>query len=392
MIRPRMGARRPGVLFISASDHRGGAERYLLTVAQATRAAGWRIGLGAARLPPADSVAGAFRALGADMYRLPRLDRPARGRRQEQLDRVRASCALAVLLARFRPAVVHLNLPWPVFGLPYLLTCALLRRPTVVVFHAVPGDLAVDRARRAYRWAQRRNQVWVVVADHQRRKLAEGLGVTAGRIRRIYNGVPLVEVPSASRRAGLRRHAGLDPGDFVVVTVGRLTENKAHSDLIEAVASLREEFPRLRTLIVGEGRTRLVLEALVRERDLGGVVSLTGERHDVLDILAIADVFVFPSRVEGFGLALLEAMAAGCPVVATDIDGVRELVEDGVSGLLVPPGQPRRLAAAIGELAHTSALRRRLATGARSRAAVFSRERMLRETLDLYEQAATRRR
>src|SRR3954471_6039983 len=149
-----------GVLFISVSRSMGGAESYLLTVARAAQLAGWRIGLGVAPLPSVEPLAEAFRALGGDVYRLPTIDAPALGRRRRQTERVRASLSLVALLARFRPTVVHLNLPWPVYGLPYLLTCALLRRPAVVVFHAVRDGLSAGRARPAYRWAQRRNQVW----------------------------------------------------------------------------------------------------------------------------------------------------------------------------------------------------------------------------------------
>jgi len=286
---------------------------------------------------------------------------------------------------------VHLNLPWPVYGLPYLLTCALLRRPAVVVFHAVRDGLSAGRARPAYRWAQRRNQVWVVVADHQRGKLAATLGVPVRRIGRIYNGVADIEVPTAARRAELRTLAGLAPDDFVVASVGRLTENKCHIDLIQAVALLRDDLPRLRALIVGDGRTRGALQARIEALGVAGMVCLTGERADVHDTLAMTDVFAFPSRAEGFPIALLEAMAAGCAIVATDFEGVEELLDDGVSGVIVPAGRPRCLAAAISELARQPDLRHRLATGARSRAAHFSRESMLQQTLDVYERLRRQR-
>jgi glycosyltransferase involved in cell wall biosynthesis len=140
------------------------------------------------------------------------------------------------------------------------------------------------------------------------------------------------------------------PGIRTIVTVANLRPEKCHATLLAAAATLVRRHPDLRFLIVGDGPERRTLEALVDERGLSGHVQFLGHREDVPALLASADAFVLPSRSEAFPNAVVEAMAAGLPVVATAIGGVPELIEHDRTGLLVRVGDPDHLAAALTRL------------------------------------------
>jgi glycosyltransferase involved in cell wall biosynthesis len=160
-------------------------------------------------------------------------------------------------------------------------------------------------------------------------------------------------------------------GRKVVLAVGRLSKEKAHSDLIEALALLKDAPAQL--LLVGDGPEREALTTLARSR--GVSLTMAGHIRDAAPYFAIADVFVLPSHSEGSPNVLLEAMAAGLPIVATAVGGVPDAVTDGEQALLVPPAQPQAMAGAIKKLLTDQELAKRLAASARHRAAAqFSPE------------------
>ncbi|GMQ94841.1 MAG: hypothetical protein BMS9Abin12_2351 [Acidimicrobiia bacterium] len=134
----------------------------------------------------------------------------------------------------------------------------------------------------------------------------------------------------------------------VVVTVGRQEYQKGHPYLIEAFAGVVASRPNARLLIVGrEGHSTAALERLITEFDLDSVVTLLGHRSDVAEVLAASDLFAFPSLYEGLGGALIEALALGLPVVATDLPALREVVHEGENAVLIPPGDSDALRSAI---------------------------------------------
>ncbi len=169
----------------------------------------------------------------------------------------------------------------------------------------------------------------------------------------------------------------------VITFVGRLADQKNPLGLLEAFTHLSHG-----TLVmVGEGPLRRKVEHVVRRSALDQCVRLIDPRPDIPDLLAASDIFVLPSRWEGLPLAIIEAMMAGLPVVATRVGGVPELVEDGVTGFLVPPADPRALAGALQRLLSDDALRRRIGAAGREKALrEFRLDRMLRETSRLYEE------
>lgn len=198
--------------------------------------------------------------------------------------------------------------------------------------------------------------------------------------------------PTASTdRRGLREECGLPAGAHMILTVGRFTAQKGHRILIEAMPAVVVERPDAHFVWVGLGPLEAELRASVRERGLTDRVHFIGERTDVPDLMAAADLFVLPSLFEGLPLVVLEAMAAGLPIVGTDVCGTAEAVVDGVTGRLVDAGDAGTLAAAIVDaLAEPDLAARWGAAGRRRVACLFSASRMAREMGVIYAGALTR--
>jgi glycosyltransferase involved in cell wall biosynthesis len=163
-----------------------------------------------------------------------------------------------------------------------------------------------------------------------------------------------------------------------------LHRQKGHTLLLQAAAACRARGLALALAIAGEGPLHAELEAQARAAGLGTSVRLLGRRSDVRELMRACDVFVFPSLYEAFGVALLEAMACGAAVVASRVGGIPEIVEDGASGLLVPPADPAALADAIACLAERPDRRRALGRAARLRAEAFDIRETVRRLESLY--------
>lgn len=205
------------------------------------------------------------------------------------------------------------------------------------------------------------------------------------RTRVIVNGVRRPE--SRTSRNDLRRTLGISPDAIVIVNVGRLSEQKAQYLLIEAFARLvgREPSQPLHLLLVGEGELRDRCAKLVAELALQDVTTFTGARDDVFDLLAASDIFALSSRWEGLGLVLVEAAACGLPLVAFEVGGVGEAVDNGVNGLMVAPQDTAAMAETLHRLALDKALRARMgAAGKALFESKFSLDRCIRATADVY--------
>ena len=244
--------------------------------------------------------------------------------------------------------------------------------------------------------AQRRAQRLVCgLADRvlvNSRAVADSLaaeGYDRSRITIISNGVDLSRFDPERGRGLLRRELGIPPATPVVAVVARLNpiggmEIKGVGHFLEAAAILAGRFPDARFLVVGDGPARAGLERMARRLGPRRVV-FTGFRRDVARILADVSVAVVPSLSDGLSNSLLEAMAAGVPVVATRVGGNPEAVEEGVTGFLVPPADSGSLARSVGLLLENAALRAQLGRAARRRIAErFSMQQMIRSTEELY--------
>jgi glycosyltransferase involved in cell wall biosynthesis len=213
----------------------------------------------------------------------------------------------------------------------------------------------------------------VLLAPSQGRYLhdEEGVGRFSWRRTRevvIPNGIALPPAPTQSDRAAARSRLGLAPEDVVVGIVAILRPQKAHGVLVRAVASLAPAHPRLRLVVVGDGEEEQRVRGLVDELELTDRVLFTGLRSDVPQILPAFDVSCLSSVHEGAPLAVLEAMAAGLPVVATDCGAVRDLVADAEQGFVVPVGDEHALAERLERLIADPDLRRAMGARARARA------------------------
>jgi glycosyltransferase involved in cell wall biosynthesis len=223
-------------------------------------------------------------------------------------------------------------------------------------------------------------------------------GVRAGiypadKVSVIPNGLQLDHVPSSMDRAAKRRALGIPEGCPVIGTVTRLEPQKANDVFLQAVAGVTRHMPDLVTLIAGDGPQRADLEGMAASLGLTERVRFLGWRTDAVELLGILDIFCMSSRWEGCPMVLLEAMAMRCPIVATDIGGVREIVINEETGLLVALDDPEALANAVLHLLGDDAKRERFGEAGRRRVKErFSAEGMLDAYGRLYRNLAPARR
>lgn len=179
------------------------------------------------------------------------------------------------------------------------------------------------------------------------------------KTRLIYNAVtPPDKLLDDHLRRKMRASLGLDAETTVIAVVASLTANKGHGILLTAFKEIFLSQPSARLLIVGDGPLREQIEASTRQLMIDQAVVFTGIRKDVFDLLQLSDIFVLPTQIrEGLGVALIEAMAVGLPVIGTNIGGIPEVIEEGENGFLVSPGSSKQLAEAIRMLVDDQALR-----------------------------------
>ena len=270
--------------------------------------------------------------------------------------------ALAALFQRYRIHVAHSHeFSMAVYG-SWAARRAGVRH--LITMHG--SRYYADRFRRrlAMRAAIACSGRTVAVSKRLADRLSEDLGISRARIEIIPNGVRHV-VPERSR---VREELYLGAGDRLLVAVGNLYAVKGHRHLIDALALLVPRHPRLHLAICGRGDLEGALSAQARDLGITSRVHLLGLRSDVAGVLAAADIFVHPSISEGLPLALLEAMFAARPIVASAVGEIGSALADGTAGLLVPPCDPAALASAIDRLLSDADLARTLADRASRRA------------------------
>jgi glycosyltransferase involved in cell wall biosynthesis len=244
-----------------------------------------------------------------------------------------------------------------------------------------------DHAKRrmAYRWVSRTANM-VAVSHDLRSFLEERIGIAHGRVTVIHNGVDMIEHGSLAQERWLRSELGVDQEEFVIGIVGSLYPVKGHACLFHAMKTVVAHRPKTRLLVIGQGELEQTLRQMVSELEIEQVVSFLGLRDDVPRILPLLDLFVLPSLSEGLSVALLEAMSAGVPVIASNVGGNPEIIANEETGYLVPPQEPDALAASIIKLMGNQESAKVL--GERGRkwvAREYTTERMLQRYQDLYE-------
>jgi glycosyltransferase involved in cell wall biosynthesis len=280
---------------------------------------------------------------------------PSLGRAINPVKDLAAFFTMIRLLRHERPVVVHTHTSKA--GVLGRVAAWLTGAPVVVHtphghvyyghFRAVPSRLFLEIER-----ALAQVTTWLIALTEAERDEHLTLGVgRADRFAVVPSGIDLDRYRHAAGAVG-RRPPGFDcPPDAIVVgSVGWLTPVKGHGVLIHALARLKPAHPRLYVVIAGSGGLHHELTALADRLGLREAVRLLGERPDIPDCLAAMDLYIHPSLNEGMGRALIEAMAAGRPVVASRVGGIPAIVTDRQTGLLVPPSDPEALASAIDEL------------------------------------------
>ena len=352
----------------------GGAEALLADFAIAVRAGG--IELSVAYLHARTTAAGRLSELGIEPTQVP--IRSLLGYRDRH--------AVRRHLAAVRPDLLHTHLGYSdllgslgarALGIPSVSTLHIEdwdRRPRERVKHHL---MAMARRRGAARV--------IAVSEAARRSYLARRWDRPERIVAVHNGI--LDRSSPGSGPEIRRQLGLAPDELVLAMVGVLRPEKRHDIAIEAVERLAQRFERVRLLIVGDGPERAQVERLARRA--GRRVSLAGYRADVPALLDAVDVLVHPSRTDAFPSALLEAMAARVPAVATAVGGIPEIIEDGETGIMIPaPPGADMLASAVGRLLADRGLRLRIgANGRKDYEARFTTGRWLERLAPVYEYA-----
>ena len=301
-------------------------------------------------------------------------------------------------LAR-RADVVHLNSNHPGSRLGILFGFALTRSgaPLICVEHRVSrlDDIVVPGALRPFlprlfRWS-RRGAVRVIAVSQQNAALLTGYyGLHPGQIIVVHNGIDLPcfdESQIARARTALRTELGIPDQATLILTLARLAPNKGHRYLVEAMPDVLRMHPNVHFVFAGQPDQAEPIIARIEALGLQPHVHLLGFRSDTHHLLAASDFFVLPSLAEGFSLALVEALAAGLPTVATDVGGASEVIQPGQGGILVPPANSAALAAALNHLLSLDEAEvQRQRQAARRAAQPFSTQAMAEKTLRVYSE------
>lgn len=329
--------------------------------------------------PPGGALVPAFTAAGATFAPL-RADRLSIGALRETVR----------LARRSRAQVIHSHGKGA--GLYGRIAARLTGAAAIHTFHGI-HHAGYSRLYLTLERALARRSYAVIHVSASQAEEARALGLAPpDRTRVIVNGVDGAAIRALAGRSTLTRAGlGLRPDALVLATMARFDPIKGLDVLLRALPDLLARVPAAQLLIVGDGPERERLHALARELDEAGRAVFAGAVPDAARLLPLADLYVTASRREGLPLAVLEAMACGRPVLATRVPGHIDLVEDGVTGLLVPPDDPAHLAAAAAQLLLDAP--RRAAMGEAGRARVVQRfdgARMVAEIADLYRAAARR--
>lgn len=299
---------------------------------------------------------------------------------------LQAGMKLAQLLRQEKAAILHSHMFWSsLCSCPIAWAC---RVPVVV--ETLHGTEAWRKGWKARFWVDRLVNHFisrhVAVSASDAHFLESKKHVPSNNISVIHNGVDLKHFcRSQDIRKEMRNRLGCSERDVVLIAIARLHTGKGHAVLFKALRSVVDRFRDIKLICLGEGDGEAELRRICNELGLAEHVRFQGYETNVADWLQAADINVLPSFYEGLPLTVLEAMAAGVPTVASNVGGIPELLTDGVSGLLVPPGDWSSLASAVLRLACDKDLRRSLGAAASRRASLnFSLEVQIHRTEQLY--------
>ncbi len=296
----------------------------------------------------------------------------------------RAIAGLARLLRREKVSVLHAHCFDPT--LVGLVAARLAGTTFVFTRHHSDHNLRLGKRwhTRIDGWCGRHADRVIAVSEATRRIMTDVERVPERKVVTVYNGAEPLPTPSSDSVAALRGELGLGD-EAVCLMMGRLHEEKGHRVLFDALQGVLPHVGPLVVLLAGDGPERVQLRSEVRQRGLNSVVRFLGQRHDIPELISLSSVVVLPSLAESFGFAALEAMSLSRPVVAARTGGIPEVVVDGRTGLLVPPGDANGLAVALSRILKDREWAAALGEDGSRRATFFSVERMMRGYEAVYD-------
>jgi glycosyltransferase involved in cell wall biosynthesis/O-antigen ligase len=382
--------------FVSHED--GGAERYVRVVAEGALARRWSVRAAFPALPATAILRDDLLAIGVRCHPLAVDAEPPHS--AAHAIRLAAAEARAThrWLREIRPTATLAMLPHPDQSPGIVLATAMYPAASVASVQLVPDGLRLTRERRAlYGLCRRLGQQWLAMSRDNRGRLSAALGWRAEAIAVIHNGVPASRAGASAEdriraRLEVRQELDLEPDAKLLVTVGRLNRQKGHDLIAGSISEVISEQPDAYWLWAGEGPAEASLQSQLATLGMSDRVRMLGYRHDVPRLLAAGDVFVLTSRYEGAPFALLDAIAAGLPVIVSHAGAFGEIVRDGVEGRVVAiEGSGELAAAACWALEHPVELEV-MAKAAKQRVLTeFSQERMVEQTLALLADGASLR-
>jgi glycosyltransferase involved in cell wall biosynthesis len=380
--------RPPRILRIITRLNVGGPSTHVTVADRGLRALGWDTLLAFGEVEP-DEIEIDLAGVGVPVARVAGLARPVRPAAD-----IRAAAGIARLIRRHRPDVIHTHLSKAGL-LGRSVAMATSRAVRVHTFHGTIfggyfGPRTSAAIARAERFLGSRTHAVIALSPRQREELLEHRIAPEPSIHVVPLGLPLERYAAAgsgTARAAARRRLGVPPGAFAIVAVGRLVAIKRLDRLIDAFGILTAGMPGARLYLVGDGASRPALEARSAAAGLDHRVSFVGWSADAPDWYAAADVVALTSELEGTPLALIEAAAAGRPVVATDVGGVADVVRDGQTGFIVRADDVQRFAERLLQLGTDPALRKAMSDAAPAAAGQYSAERLVTDLDRLYRRA-----
>jgi glycosyltransferase involved in cell wall biosynthesis len=359
---------RTAILMFTSESGWGGGETQVELLLRGLPASRYRIALAA---PPASAIAGRARELGVRV-----LPVPVAGSAD-----LFAARRLRMILRREPFHIVHAHSSHA-HAVAFLATAGWRGpRPRLIVSRRVVFPVGANVFSRFL--YGRGADLYLAISAAVRDVLIAS-GIRGERVRIIRSGVDLEKFPSLADAPGARRPLPLPDDAVIVGAIGALVPNKAHADVIEAARIVAPRVPGARFVIVGEGPLKENLRSLARGYGLGDRVLLTGFRKDSLEILSTFHCLVISSIREGLCTSIMDAHIMGIPVVATNTGGIPELVDDGETGLLVPPKDPEALARAVLRMISDERLRARCVEQAKRKKHLYDGARMVGETEDAY--------
>lgn len=315
------------------------------------------------------------------------------------IDMVRIWRALAKLVKKHKVDVVQTHLLGSLDFLILLLRYTTPLRVVLWTFHITNFELTASQLpkyrwmlgpkklshRLLYRLTSRLVDGFIAVSGDVKKAMLEIIGPIGDKVTVICNGVDTQKYRQTVDKRFVRNHLGLAADTRLIALVATLKEQKGHRYLIEALTSIVPQHPDVHVLFIGDGPLRGELQLQVERLHLDGHIHFLGSRRDVPELLAASDLFVLPSLWEGLAMALLEAMATGLPVVASEVSGTVQVITPSESGILVPPGDTQPLAQAIEQLLNDSMLAQTMGVAAKRRVEEkFSAQKQADEHLALY--------